>query len=173
MNIDDAFAYLLVDEGGYTNDPNDSGGPTNWGITQGDYSRWLKRPASIPEVRAMTKKVAEQIYSDYYWMPMGLDKIVDSKKATALFDVGVVCGIYQGQIMAQRACNSIGAGLVPDGHIGPLSIQAINQAAPSLFIRDMSSQVESRFRGIVANNPKDEVFLRGWVARARRLLSLI
>lgn len=43
-NFDDAFTYTIGNEGGYSNDPNDSGGPTNFGITIGDLSRFLGRP---------------------------------------------------------------------------------------------------------------------------------
>lgn len=168
-----AFSYVMVDEGGYTNDPNDSGGPTNWGITQDDYSRWLKRPASIYDVKVMTSDVAEQIYRDYYWDPLSLDSVVDYGKACAIFDIGVVCGLRTGVLMAQRALNEIGASLVLDGHLGPLTLQALNQVASTIFIRHFEDIVEERFKGIAATNPKDEVFLKGWLNRARRLLTLV
>ena len=33
MTFDDAFTRLLGNEGGYTNNPADPGGETNWGVT--------------------------------------------------------------------------------------------------------------------------------------------
>ncbi|WP_083579019.1 glycosyl hydrolase 108 family protein [Tardibacter chloracetimidivorans] len=35
MNIESELNALLHREGGYVNNPNDTGGETNWGITRG------------------------------------------------------------------------------------------------------------------------------------------
>ena len=40
-NYNDCLTRLLKDEGGYTNNPNDSGGPTNYGITLADYRKYI------------------------------------------------------------------------------------------------------------------------------------
>jgi lysozyme family protein len=39
---DESLRRLLVHEGGYTNDPADPGGPTNFGITIYDYRKYVK-----------------------------------------------------------------------------------------------------------------------------------
>src|SRR5262245_48103899 len=38
-----ALPFVLRWEGGYVNHPNDPGGPTNKGVTQKVYSKWLQR----------------------------------------------------------------------------------------------------------------------------------
>ena len=43
QNFNDCLNRLLKDEGGYTNDPNDNGGPTNFGITIADYRKYIDR----------------------------------------------------------------------------------------------------------------------------------
>jgi lysozyme family protein len=41
-DFESALAFVLEAEGGYTNDPDDHGGKTDLGITQGEYTQWLK-----------------------------------------------------------------------------------------------------------------------------------
>ena len=60
-------------EGGYTNDPRDPGGPTNWGITIYDARKYWKSNASAADVKAMPKSVAEAIYWPHYAVPLCYD----------------------------------------------------------------------------------------------------
>lgn len=172
-NFDFAFQFTIGNEGKYSNHPRDRGGPTKYGITQADLSQWLEKPASIQDVKDMSLETAKAIYSAHYWNSLGLDHVHDSGVATCMFDIGVVCGISIPPKFAQSICNAHGAGLVQDGHLGPLSFAAINFLTPAVFIRDFSVKTESRFRGIVARNPSQGVFLKGWLARSHRLLTLI
>ena len=50
-NFDDCFKMLLAHEGGYTNDPRDSGGMTNWGVTHIDWAAWIGREPTEAEMR--------------------------------------------------------------------------------------------------------------------------
>lgn len=172
-NFDLAFDYTVGNEGGYTNDKFDSGGPTNWGITQADYAQFKGRPVSAAEVKAMPITDAKSIYSKRYWTSVGADKITNAGVAICMFDIGVVRGISVPPKYAQAICNAHGAHIVTDGHVGPLTIAAINSLDPAAFIRDFSAMAESGFRSIVASRPTQAKFLKGWVNRARRLLTLI
>ncbi len=172
-NFIKAFKFTLGNEGGYTNDPADRGGPTNWGITQADYSAWCASPQSAADVKMMPQATAQSIYSHRYWYPLACDKIKNDGIGTAFFDIGVVRGIAVPPRYAQEICNTHGASLVLDGHIGPLTLAAINELDHVIFIKDFSARVEQGFRSIVSHNPSQHVFLRGWVNRARRLLTLI
>src|SRR5512146_2878001 len=58
---------LLAHEGGYSNHPNDPGGPTNFGITIFDYRKSVKPGATAADVRAMTVEEAKRIYRTRYW----------------------------------------------------------------------------------------------------------
>lgn len=91
-SYDAALARVLAHEGGYTNDPRDPGGPTNFGITIFDYRKYVKPNASAADVKAMTVKEAKAIYRGKYWdaqradeLPAGVDY--------AVFDYGVNSGI--------------------------------------------------------------------------------
>lgn len=83
---------VFVYEGGYTNDPRDPGGPTNWGITIKDARMYWMAAATANDVRNMPKSVAQGIYRKRYWdaqrcdeLPVGVD--------FAVFDYGVNSGI--------------------------------------------------------------------------------
>ena len=87
-----SLACLLAHEGGYTNHPDDPGGPTNFGITIADYRRYAKADATAGDVRAMSVEDAKRIYRKRYWdaqrcddLPAGVDY--------AVFDYGVNSGI--------------------------------------------------------------------------------
>ena len=47
-----AIARVFADEGGYTDDPKDPGGATNWGITIVDARKYWKADATPADVRA-------------------------------------------------------------------------------------------------------------------------
>ncbi len=172
-NFDRAFTYTVGNEGNYSNDAHDSGGPTKYGITQHDLSVFLGHHASVQEVKDMPLATAKAIYQRSYWNALSLDKIDDYGKAACMFDIGVVRGIGVPPKYAQQICNQHGAHLTLDGHIGPLSLAAINEVPQAAFIRDFSVKTEAGFRAIVARNPSQHVFLNGWVNRAHRLLTLI
>lgn len=92
-NCDLAIKETLKWEGGYTNHPDDKGGPTNWGITIIDARKYWKKDASAADVKAMPADVAVNIYRTKYWvnkfyncddLPAGVDLTV--------FDFGVNSG---------------------------------------------------------------------------------
>lgn len=65
-DYDFCMARILRHEGGYSNNPKDPGGPTNYGITLKDYSAFLGRTASAADVRAMPLSSALRIYESKY-----------------------------------------------------------------------------------------------------------
>lgn len=73
-NRDKAISITLGYEGGYTNDRNDPGGPTNWGITIYDARLHWKPDATAEDVKAMPKSVAIEILRKKYWARMDCDK---------------------------------------------------------------------------------------------------
>lgn len=166
-NFDAAFDYTIGNEGGYTNNPNDSGGPTNWGITIHDLSRWLKYPASADDVKNMSKTLAKEIYLDWYWDVISLDKVNSKGVAMAMFDMGVV----RGTATIAKAVQGI-VGVVQDAHIGPLTLAAINAYDSKALVEKIADQSAMAFRTIVDAHPKDAVFLVGWIRRSDKLRTL-
>lgn len=70
-----AIAQILRDEGGYTNDPKDPGGPTNWGITLHDAQTYWKANATAEDVKEMPQSVADSIYLAHYANPINYNSL--------------------------------------------------------------------------------------------------
>jgi lysozyme family protein len=170
--LDQALDYVFQNEGGFSNVPSDHGGATRYGITRAEASKWRQKPVSVEEMKAFPIQEAKAIYDAWYFKPLACDKILSPSVAIAMFDIGVVRGISVPPKYAQMICNNHGEHLTVDGHLGPLSLTAINKMDPSAFIRDFSQKAEAGFRSI-ASKPGQAIFLKGWVNRARRLLTLI
>lgn len=164
-----AYAYLKENEGDFSNDTNDSGGPTMKGITLEEYSRWLQRPISIEELKKIPEDHVQRIYFQWYWTPMGLNHVINSDVACAIFDQGVNRGVRTTILAVQKI-----VGVKADGHIGPITINAINsfKDGPAKLIEEISAQAEGAYKQIVARKPSQIVFLKGWLNRAKRLLKL-
>jgi len=71
----ESIRRVLASEGGYVNHPSDPGGPTNFGITIGDYRRYMKPDASAADVRVMKVEEATSIYREKYWRAMRCDDL--------------------------------------------------------------------------------------------------
>lgn len=171
--FEQALDYTFANEGGFSNIPQDRGGATRWGITREEASRWRKRSVSVAEMKAFPIEEAEQIYKAWYWDTMSLDQIVSPAVAICMFDIGVVMGTGIPPKFAQQICNDHGFSLALDGHIGVKTLSAINGLDPALFINDFSAKTRNRFLGIVASRPSQAIFIKGWLRRASRLLTLI
>lgn len=91
-NYQYCIEQVLISEGGYTNDPQDPGGPTNWGITIHDVQSYLNPHATAADVKALTKAQAIQIYKDKYWNAVGGDNL-PSGVDYCVFDYGVNSGV--------------------------------------------------------------------------------
>jgi len=117
-SYDAALARVLAHEGGYSDHPDDPGGPTKFGITIADYRRYVKPDAGAADVKAMTVDEAKAIYRARYWdvlacdgLPAGLDY--------AVFDYGVNSGVARAAKALQRL-----VGVAADGRIGPVTLAA-------------------------------------------------
>jgi len=99
---------------------------------------------------------------------MNLDNILDQSIATALFDMGVLCGTGT----AARLCQKV-LGVEQTKKMNAITLNAINKTTDEKFIPGFANENILRFEGIVEKNPPQKVFLKGWTNRANRLLSLI
>lgn len=147
MNFDQAFNQLIAHEGGYVDDRRDAGGETKYGISKAAY------PGE--DIRAMTLERAKAIYARDYWGPAGCDALPDAARLQ-VFDMAVNSGVKTAIKTLQRAVGS-----VPDGVLGPHTLQAI-QSMPAL-------RLVARFNGqrlaLMADLASWPAFGRGWAKR--------
>jgi lysozyme family protein len=140
-------------EGGLT---TDTGGLTNYGISQNAY------PAL--DIRRLTIDGAKAIYKRDYWDKVQGDKIADQKTAEALFDWAVNAGTGAAVKAAQRLLGFTGKAI--DGGLGPNTLAAINRAGPS-FSNTLTQARITFYENLAASNPaKYGIYLKGWKKRA-------
>lgn len=108
-------------EGGYSDRPEDKGGPTNRGITLATYSGWLHRKATVDELKSMPEGEARSIYLQLFVKDTHLDLIGSEVLQEALFDWMVNSGPRIPVKALQRHL-----GLMVDGAIGPKTADAAN-----------------------------------------------
>lgn len=150
--------YLEVDaliqrEGGYVNDPDDAGGETKYGISRRAYPH--------EDIRNMTRLHAAGIYRRDYWDAMRCDEINDQRVARVLFDTGVNIGVKGAVKMIQKAA---GSGI--DGHAGPITLRAINEADPARLAAEFTLRRIEYYVKLAIKRKANQKFLAGWVARS-------
>lgn len=110
-NYNDCLIRLLKDEGGYSNNPNDPGGPTNFGITLGDYRKYINPQGSATDVRNMTVDQAKTIYKSKYWDALDCDNLPSGVDYTC-FDYGVNSGLGRPRRDLQKFKSLSGVNLI-------------------------------------------------------------
>lgn len=113
-DFDNSFTTLIGEEGGYSNDPQDPGGETKYGISKRSYPNLDIANLSLDDAKA--------IYKRDYWDAAGCD-VLCSPLNFEVFDMVVNSGLAAASKTLQKAL-----GVVPDGHIGPGTRQAIADA---------------------------------------------
>ncbi|MEY4402177.1 MAG: hypothetical protein RIR91_212 [Verrucomicrobiota bacterium] len=111
-----AVAAILEAEGGdtITDDPDDPGGLTRWGISQRSYPDL--------DIANLTKDDAVEIYYRDFWLPVRGDEL-PPKLALVVFDCAVNQGVQVAARLLQKACD-----VVQDGRIGPQTLKAARRA---------------------------------------------
>lgn len=146
MNYDRAFAIVVGQEGGYTNNPNDPGGETNFGICKRDYPD--------VDIKNLTIDDAKLIYARDYWEPIMGDSL-PWPLCLYVFDSAVNQGVKPASMMLQRALDT-----VQDGIIGPRTAALAASSNAWNWARFMSFRV---LRYQSTNN--FSTFGVGWITR--------
>lgn len=125
-NFNTCFDRLIGHEGGYSNDPNDPGGETNWGISKREYPNL--------DIKNLTREDARAIYLQDFWNRINADKLPDGV-AFQLFDFAVNSGIEVAVRYLQRALM-----IADDGHWGPVSQAAANNTSETDMIMLLNAE---------------------------------
>jgi lysozyme family protein len=175
MDNSQIIDVILQLEGGFVNNAADHGGPTNYGITSATLgrSRNLGRPATIDEVRALSRTEAAAIYMKSFLIEPRFDQVVDSGTRLALVDTGVLHG--QGRAIAYlRQC--LGLPALPTGtvQLDDATLKALSQDADpeQVGARLMSLRLKSYTANVGADRTQMQ-FLAGWVNRVSTILQQI
>jgi lysozyme family protein len=153
-NFQKSLAFVLQDEGGNDDDPQDHGGRTSRGITQREYDAWRAEQGSKPrDVWTATDYEISTIYHNEYWepycddFPTGIDYLY--------FDMAVNAGPHRAAVLLQRAL-----GVTDDGRIGPITRQAAAEADPLVLIHKYTAAKRDFYQSL--HQPR---FIKGWLNR--------
>lgn len=148
-----AWAFVQRAEGGatITDDPNDPGGLTKWGIS--------KRAYPNLDIRNLTEDQAKAIFRRDYWDRCSCSQM-PAAVAIALvdgsFSMGTVRAVRQLQVALR-----VGV----DGIAGPATIAAAQRSIPRELVNEMLSQRLVYYSGLDSLAK----FQRGWFLRVLRL----
>jgi lysozyme family protein len=165
---------ILEKEGGYVDDPRDSGGETNYGITIAVARKYGYTGA----MKNMPVAIARQIYKAMYWDSMKLDDVYRIAPLTAskLFDIGVNMGIGRAGEFIQTLLNVLNQGgklysdIRVDGSVGGQTISAIKSLtakrganADVVLEKGLKCLQGAFYINLSKKRPKDEDFVYGWL----------
>lgn len=159
-NFPKALKFILQSEGGYVNHPSDKGGETNMGIAKKFYPD--------EDIKNLTVERAGEIYKhDYWdkvkgdWLPSGIDYVV--------FDSAVNHGAGNAGKFLQKAINRINGQISVDGIIGTGTLGKAIKLGDCL-IPEIIRERDIFYRKIIANDPSQEVFFKGWMNRLSKVI---
>lgn len=151
----DAVIKTIAREGGakFTDDPDDPGGATKYGISQRAYPHL--------DIRNLTEQQAREIYKRDYWDRIRADEIESQLIAENIFDTAVNMGVRTASRLAQLAAN-----IEPvDGIIGSRSLKTLNSINPELFLSKFIIVKIARYANICNKRPESRKYLLGWINR--------
>lgn len=156
-NFNKAFHELLGNEGSYSNNPNDPGGETMWGVTK-RVARSYGYMGSMIEMPVDTaKKIYRRLYwNDYYDM---LPYIV----AFNVFDAGVNHGVRRSVKFLQKSL-----GTAEDGIVGNNTMSLALSMNPYKLVMLFNSERMSFYTGLRSWKH----FGKGWANRVAHNLKV-
>lgn len=157
MKFEQAFTKLLGHEGGYSNNPRDTGGETMWGVT----IAVARANGYTGTMRALPQSVAMAIYKKDYWDAVQADNLPDAARY-AVFDAAVNSGVRQSAKWLQQAL-----GVNQDGIIGKQTLAA----AQAFDGRELAAKMLGARLQFMTNIPSWPTFGKGWARRIAALLS--
>lgn len=161
---------IIKVEGGFVDDPNDSGGATNYGITEAVARSF----GYTGNMRDLPRETAFDIYAARYWDAVFADSIVEvSESVTAeVVDTAVNMGVSRAGKFMQRALNVLNdrgrlySDITVDGKIGPATILALTSLVKvrgdAVLVKMLNCLQGAFYVELAERREKDERFINGW-----------
>ncbi len=150
-----AVEAVLDHEGGYSNDPGDPGGETNFGVSRRSYPDL--------DIKSLTREQAEAIYHRDWWAAYGYGLIDDASVAAKVLDLSVNIGPARAHKLLQETINDLSpARVAVDGRLGPATLDAVNaHPRPECLLAALKINAVRYYLSL--GRPR---YLAGWVGRA-------
>ncbi len=172
MTFDEAFAQLLIVEGGYSKNPYDSGGETRYGITK----KMARKYGYAGEMKNLPVALAKDIYYVEFWDPVaksisGLSYPI----AYEVFDSMINHGDNRAVMWLQQSLNVLNRNgdlwltIAADGKMGPHTMNTLEAAIAHkeeeniLFVYRILRG--SFYIKLCQQDSTQDTFIRGWLSR--------
>lgn len=164
--------HTVLIEGGYVNDPKDSGGATKYGVTE----KKARQYGYTGDMRDLPIDFAYAIAAHEFWFGAKMDKVAEIswEVAEEMFDTGYNTGPGGAWKIAQRMLNVMNRGgadwadIVVDGAPGPKTFAALETAVKrrgALHVYKCFNLGQAAFYiELAERRVKDEDFFNGWVS---------
>ena len=147
------FEYLMNIEGGYSNDPDDPGKKTKYGIS--------KRSFPNEDIPNLTKNRAMELYRIHYWEKYKCNQINSAILAAEIFVALVNVNAKKVIGYLQTTCNALGASLIVDGILGPNTLNFLNAFRhPKAIVAGLEGEM---YKHYVEQGKKK--YISGWLIR--------
>lgn len=172
-SFDTAWNRTGLAEGGYVNDPSDSGGETNWGITK----RVARKMGYMGSMRELSQEEARAIGKKKYWDSLRLDEVAHLSPSIAfeVFDTGFNMGQQRAARFLQRSLNVFNRiekdypDITVDGDLGPGTLRALRMLIDrrgakghDVLLKALNSLQGAFYIKLAERREKDERFVFGW-----------
>ncbi len=154
--LDKLFPIILKWEGGYVNDPADSGGRTKYGVTENTWKMY----GGKKDIADITTEDAKAVMKKLFWDKCKGDEIKNQSVANIVVDWFWGSG-YAGIRRLQTTL-----GIKSDGIFGRETLNALNSSPnqKELFNKIWKAR-EQYLYDIVVKRPTNKRFLKGWLNR--------
>lgn len=174
MTIKDKIINNIIDiEGGFVNDSSDSGGATNFGITESVARDF----GYVGNMRDLPRELAYRVYSARYWDAVKADNllVISESLAEEIVDSAINMGTSRAGKFLQRSLNVLvnESKLKIDGEIGRNTLDMLKTY--SLF-RDINVLIKALnclqgvfYIELAERREKDKKFIYGWIKNRIKL----
>ncbi|NYT46341.1 MAG: hypothetical protein H0A75_00080 [Candidatus Methanofishera endochildressiae] len=167
MNKQQIINRTIIKEGGYCNNPNDSGGETNYGITV----KVARRLGYRGMMKDLTLDFAYRVYADNYWGSVNLDDVFSESPliASHLFDISVNMGASRAGKFLQRGLNLLTkSDLKVDSHVGDETVKSLRSYMQRRNDSETLCKLLNTFKSahyihLAETRDKDRAFIYGWI----------
>jgi lysozyme family protein len=155
-NFQQILTFVLKEEGGWSDNPNDEGGCTMQGITLASYRAWKNNPnLTCAQLYVVSAPEVTNFYHDQYWVPT-LAQQLPAGVDLMVVDAGVNMGVSRSVKLLQKQ-----VGVDEDGVMGPSTINAVLNIEPAILV-DSLAQTQTTFYHDLAGYA---IFGAGWINR--------
>ena len=166
----DIIDEVIAAEAGYVDNPDDSGGKTNYGVTE-EMARFYGYEG---DMRDLPRSFAFEVYAAIFWYAVGADHLlVLSEPVTAeVVDTAVNTGPHRAAEILQRALNVLNLkgelydDLTADGVIGTRTLRALQayllHREEATLVKMLNVLQGAFYVELAERREKDESFIYGW-----------